>query len=240
MKFKKITTVLIDLDGTLGYFTKGDLTEYLAKLYATKLAQEFNKPLNYVLGIIFKAVSEVKRNPPINRTIAYAMLEIIADGLNTTVNALNSVTDKFYAIEFDELKQFYKPVDGAKDIINYFFSKRFKVAIATEPLVKRVGVVKRLAWIGLDSYPYCFIANAEECRAPKPHKTYFLDILEKCDSKPEESVMIGDKLENDIFPARELGMMTIYINKMAETEDVANISVNSLTELLKIIEIIIK
>jgi HAD superfamily hydrolase (TIGR01509 family) len=43
----------------------------------------------------------------------------------------------------------------------------------------------------------------------KPDPRFFLHILANLDARPEEAIMIGDRLDNDIIPARGLGMKTI-------------------------------
>ena len=37
--------------------------------------------------------------------------------------------------------------------------------------------------------------------------------LSKINSKPQECIMIGDRLDNDIIPASNLGMKTIWIRQ---------------------------
>ncbi len=45
----------------------------------------------------------------------------------------------------------------------------------------------------------------------KPHPDFFRRILEVMDSGPEETAMVGDKLEYDTSPANNLGMTTILV-----------------------------
>ncbi|MBR4040277.1 MAG: HAD-IA family hydrolase, partial [Clostridia bacterium] len=53
------------------------------------------------------------------------------------------------------------------------------------------------------------VASAEEGVA-KPDKRIFEIALERADCKRSEAAMIGDRLDNDIVPANELGMYTIW------------------------------
>ena len=45
----------------------------------------------------------------------------------------------------------------------------------------------------------------------KPDKEFFLRALRTLDTPPENVVMIGDTYRNDIRPAIELGMRTIWV-----------------------------
>jgi HAD superfamily hydrolase (TIGR01549 family) len=45
----------------------------------------------------------------------------------------------------------------------------------------------------------------------KPDTRYFEAVLRKCNCKAEESVMVGDRIDKDIIPAKLVGMKTIRI-----------------------------
>lgn len=53
------------------------------------------------------------------------------------------------------------------------------------------------------------IAISEELKMQKPDSRIFLWALEKTKTPPQEAVMIGDRLDYDILPAKKLGMQTI-------------------------------
>lgn len=56
------------------------------------------------------------------------------------------------------------------------------------------------------------VASAEEGVA-KPDKKIFEIALERSGCKPENAVMIGDRIDNDIVPAKIIGMKTIWIRQ---------------------------
>jgi len=56
------------------------------------------------------------------------------------------------------------------------------------------------------------IASAEEGVA-KPDKEIFLRALSRAECPPENAFMIGDRLDNDIEPAKKLGMKTIWVKQ---------------------------
>ncbi len=45
----------------------------------------------------------------------------------------------------------------------------------------------------------------------KPDSRFFLEICDRIDTPPENCCMIGDRLDNDIYPANVLGMRTIWV-----------------------------
>ena len=45
----------------------------------------------------------------------------------------------------------------------------------------------------------------------KPDQRFFETILGNADTKASEAVMIGDRIDNDIIPAKRIGMKTVWI-----------------------------
>jgi len=236
-----IKLVMFDLDGTLGIFNhKERLDVYLLKSYSKKLSEAFSKEPAYVAKVLLDVVADIKKNPPMKLTVADAMLNRISRALGVKRGELEIVTNEFYNNEFDELKKFYKPASGARKVVSEIFGMGLKVAIATDPIVRRIGVMKRLMWANVHDFPYCFISSADDNRAAKPHPYFYLEVLRKCNTDTSEAVMIGDRMDNDIIPARKVGIKTIYI-KRVKNESIANADyvINALEEVLKIINDVI-
>ena len=47
----------------------------------------------------------------------------------------------------------------------------------------------------------------------KPDGSFFLTILDKAGFSPSQAIMIGDRLDNDIIPAKRLGIRTIWFRQ---------------------------
>lgn len=56
------------------------------------------------------------------------------------------------------------------------------------------------------------VCISEAVKLCKPHPGIFELAMEKSGCSPGECVMIGDRLDNDIVPARKLGWRTIWLN----------------------------
>jgi HAD superfamily hydrolase (TIGR01549 family) len=114
-------------------------------------------------------------------------------------------------------------------------SRNYEIGIiANQPL----GTSERLENLGVRKYIDLVIASAEE-GVSKPDRRIFEIALERSGCKPENAVMIGDRIDNDIVPAKQLGMKTIWIKQgfgslwtvMDESEK-ADIEVNNLSDIL--------
>ena len=102
------------------------------------------------------------------------------------------------------------------------------------------GAEKRLEGMGIRRYFDLIVTSAEEGVA-KPDPGIFRIALNRAGCAPEQTVMIGDRIDNDIVPAKQMGMKTVrikqgvgkYWNIQGECET-PDYEVNSLSELLSI------
>ncbi|MCX0275411.1 HAD family hydrolase [Nocardia zapadnayensis] len=82
----------------------------------------------------------------------------------------------------------------------------------------RVGVVgnqtKRAGGLlrGLD-LPADFIATSDDWGVQKPDTAFFDKVIDVVAYPPEEIVYVGDRIDNDIKPAKEVGMRTAFIRR---------------------------
>jgi HAD superfamily hydrolase (TIGR01549 family) len=77
---------------------------------------------------------------------------------------------------------------------------------------QNAGTVERLKRYGLLEYFSLVCSSAEEGLI-KPDPRFFELALERAKCDPQHAVMIGDRLDNDIIPAKRLGMQTIWIKQ---------------------------
>ena len=103
---------------------------------------------------------------------------------------------------------------------------------------QRPGTAERLEKLGIAEHIDLVIASAEEGVA-KPDHRIFLLALERAGCRPEDAAMVGDRLDNDIRPAKALGIHTVWMKRgygalwTAKSDpDIPELTVSSLTELL--------
>ena len=102
-----------------------------------------------------------------------------------------------------------------------------------------LGTCERLENFGIKKYIDLVIASAEE-GVSKPDRRIFEIALERSRCKPENAVMVGDRIDNDIVPAKQLGMKTIWVKQgfgslwnITDESEKADIEVNNLSDILK-------
>lgn len=97
----------------------------------------------------------------------------------------------------------------AEEILRYLHDKGYLIgAVANQGL----GTEKRLEKYGIRRYFSSITASAEEGVA-KPDPEIYRRAFKNAGCSAENSVMIGDRLDNDIAPAKALGMKTIWIKQ---------------------------
>lgn len=116
-------------------------------------------------------------------------------------------------------------------------SKSYKIGVlANQPL----NTIERLKRDGL--YELCDLCLLSECENLfKPDPKFFLRAIYCANCEPNEIVMIGDRLDNDVYPAKKVGMRTIRIKQGLSSiqhsslpEYTADYEINCITELLDI------
>jgi len=88
-------------------------------------------------------------------------------------------------------------------------SKKYKIGIIAN---QSPGAAQRLQSYGLLQY-IDFVLGSAEAGVSKPDPRIFRLALEKAGCAPREAVMIGDRPDNDIYPAKQLGLRTIRIRQ---------------------------
>ena len=129
-------------------------------------------------------------------------------------------------------KELEKPYPFTESVLAEL-SKKYKLGIIAN---QSVGSEQRLADWGIGKYFDLVIASAEE-GVEKPDPRIFQIALERANCLPENAVMVGDRLDNDIIPARELGMKTVWVKqgfaKYQPESDVPDYTIKTLDDILK-------
>lgn len=96
---------------------------------------------------------------------------------------------------------------------------------------------QRLADWGIGKYFDLVIASADE-GVEKPNTEIFKIALERANCLPENAVMVGDRIDNDILPAKKLGIKTVWLKqgfaKYQPESDVPDYTIQTLETISKV------
>ena len=105
-------------------------------------------------------------------------------------------------------KELEKPYPDAERVLAAL-SRQYNIGVIAN---QSAGTKQRLESWGLLRYLSLVIASAESGLA-KPDLAIFELAMERAESIPSQTVMIGDRVDNDIEPAKSLGWKTIRVKQ---------------------------
>ena len=112
---------------------------------------------------------------------------------------------KFKALYRSEYEQLYPCIPK---LLEYLASK-YRIGIIAN---QKSGLSERLREFGIADY-ISLTVSSSDCGYSKPNLRIFNYALDRCGCDASETVMIGDRLDNDIFPAKSVGMKTIWVKQ---------------------------
>lgn len=93
-------------------------------------------------------------------------------------------------------------------------ASRYSLGILANQLRESVDA---LAALGLRRH-FRVLAVSELIGMKKPDPEIFAWALEQADAAPDEAVMVGDRIDNDIVPARQAGLWTVWFHAPLEAK----------------------
>ena len=85
-----------------------------------------------------------------------------------------------------------------------------RVALATNPIFPAVATESRIHWAGLEPEDFELYTTYENARYCKPNLSYYRDIAEQLGLAPEECLMVGNDVTEDMA-AQALGMQVFLL-----------------------------
>ena len=115
--------------------------------------------------------------------------------------------------------------------------REYKLAIISD--APRMNAWLRLVQLNLDDF-FDVVITAADVRKQKQYSTPFNAALKALRVRPEDAIMIGDRVERDIITAKNLGITTCYARygeekPLKKGSSGADYEIDDIRELLKII-----
>lgn len=232
----KITAILYDLDGTLLPMDQ----DVFIKAYFSRLAKKL-APLGYESESLIKNIwlgtgAMIKNNGKVPNEEAFWNQFVEFYGKDV-VNDI-PVFDDFYRNEFQEAKSSCGYNQLASKTINNVKSMGYRVILATNPIFPRIATESRIRWAGLSPDDFEYITTYENSSYCKPNPKYYLEILKGLQLKPEECLMVGNDVNEDMI-AGELGMKVFLLTDCLINKDNKDISLypnGGFNELMEFVE----
>ena len=227
--------ILFDLDGTMLPMDQDLFVKTYFKLLAVKLAPYGYDPKQLIDAIWGGTAAMVKNNGSCSNEDAFWTFFTGIFGKQALEHL--PVFEDFYANEFQGAQAVCSQIPQAAEAINLVKEKGFRVALATNPIFPAIATRSRIRWAGLTPEDFELYTTYENSRFCKPNPAYYQDILAQMDLRPEECLMVGNDVTEDMI-AQKLGMQVFLltdcmINK--NNEDISAYPHGGFPELLEYI-----
>jgi len=207
-----IKALLLDLDATL---IDNDIDTFL-KGYLKSLSSYMAPwvPPDRLIPQLLKSTSIMLANRDPVRTLERTFAEDFFPALGTAPDALLPHFDAFYRDEFPRLRGLTGKREAAARLVSSALNAGLLVAVATNPLFPRTAIDHRLEWAGVPSgpTPYSVVTSYETFHSAKPQLAYYTEILGHLGVHAADAAMIGDNVQDDLLPARALGMAAFHVS----------------------------
>ncbi|MDD5919872.1 MAG: HAD family hydrolase, partial [Oscillospiraceae bacterium] len=206
-----MNTVLFDLDGTLLPMDQ----EAFIRLYFGALTQKFAphgfEPEKLIQGL-WAGMKAMQQNNGVqtNEEVFWRAFTALTGEKAADHRA---DFDAFYQNEFSVAKKATACHPLAARCVRLLREKGYRVALATNPLFPQAATWARIEWAGLSPSDFALITTYENSRHCKPNPDYYRkDVLEKLRVMPEDCLMVGNDVKEDLF-AEARGMQVILLNE---------------------------
>lgn len=202
-------TFIFDLDGTLLPMPDQELflKSYFKGISKKAVAHDIDP--ERLINAIWAGTEAMVRNDG-TMTNEERFWKVFTDIMGEDARNLESVFDHFYRNEFEEAKISIYMNPKAAECIRLLKSKGYQVALATNPIFPRIATWTRISWAGLDPEDFALVTTYENSTYCKPNLKYYEEILKNIGRKPEECIMVGNDVREDMCASR-LGMDTYLL-----------------------------
>lgn len=200
-----LKAVLFDLDGTLLRINTGHfMNEYLKEVGAAVAPHVDPGP--FIVGLM-ASTSVMMANKDTSATNSEVFWEDFTRRMGDSIEIVKPVIEDFYANRFGSLSRVVQPGDWSRKAVLAALGRGLRIGVATQPVFPLSAVRQRMSWAGVDDLPWDFVASYEELHFCKPNPDYFREIAERLGLSPEECLMVGNDVEEDLAAA-STGMRT--------------------------------
>lgn len=216
-----IKAVLLDLDNTLLH----NPDEVFATAYLRLVDEYFQARWQFssLSKYLLQTIGAMAGQRDMQRTNIEVALEIISVATGHQRDEIDSEFANFYMNAYPQLRKCTEPLGKiTQQLVEKIQAQKYAMIIATNPIYPAEAVRQRLEWSGLsnDFEDYALVTHAENMHFVKPSPAYYAEIVARVGVEPDEAIMVGDNLKNDILPAQQVGLHTYHIRsgQIAKTQ----------------------
>ena len=231
-----IKHILFDLDGTLLPMDQDVFVEaYMRSLSAHMMPYGYD-PKTLVKSIWLGTGAMIRNDGSVSNEEAFWRC---FDGIfGADARKDESKFEEYYRSGFTSVQKSCGFLAEAKTTIEQLKNKGYRLILATNPIFPPIATNQRVVWAGLSTDDFEWITTYDNSHYCKPNLNYYREIFEKMNISPEECLMVGNDVGEDMI-AQKLGckvflMTECIINKA--NEDISDYPQGSFAQLMQFIE----
>lgn len=204
--------VLIDLDGTLLDFNKGERKAFIDTMLEINNYYPSDNEIKLFSKINEESFQEFNNNRLTRPEFHHLRFKRILEELE--INYDIDLANKIYV---EKLKYNAETFDDVINNLEYLY-KKYDLYVASNGITS--VQLKRMELASLDKY-FKGIYISENCGANKPDIKFFEYIFNDLnDFDKSKYIIIGDRLDSDILGGINAGIKTIYLNRDNKNSDI--------------------
>lgn len=226
--------IMTDLDCTL---LPMDQDLYIQK-YVHEIAKLFNErgfDGNAIAKATMKSSFMMAKNDG-SRSNKEVFEQAFASLMGEGAHELIEIFPEVYGDRYNVIKEVTSVNPYAKEIVELMKQKAEHIVVATQPMFPIEAVKKRLSWTNLSDDMFDFVTVYDNCSFCKPNPLYYKEIMERFDATPENSLMLGNDVSEDILPCEAIGVDTFLITDgliNTKNYDISNLRKGSYPDLIE-------
>ncbi len=192
---------LFDLDGTLLPMNMKKFVELYVASICKRFAPEIGiNPKLFANGIWRGAGAMAKNDGDcLNIEVFWRTMNDIC---GKDMRVYSDAFDDYYRNEFVVARSATGVNPYARKSVELIKQNGGKLIVATNPIFPKAATYRRIEWAGLNVNDFEYITTYDNSSSCKPNLNYFYDICSVCGITPEESLMVGNDVDEDMCASR--------------------------------------
>ena len=193
-----LKAVFIDLDNTMALYDELVFLERFLQLIYKWFDDRFS--FDELQNQIIMATLSLNGNNG-EKTIRDYFLENVVAGHKMGQDEFWKRSMDFYQNDFDKARPTVRTPIKLHEVLKQLKQMGLRLVVASNPIYPRIAIEKRLAWIDVDPNDFELITHMENMNFVKPDTAYYQQICNMLGVLPEQCLMVGNDLRNDMSAA---------------------------------------
>lgn len=204
-----IDTVFFDLDGTLLPMDQDKYVNTYLDLMAVKMEPQGYDPMQ-LIAAIWSGCWAIAENDG-TATNEEVFWQTFCGIFGADARKDEPLLLEFYATDFNLARAVCGFAPEAAEVIGLLKERGVDRVLATAPVFPAIATRQRIRWAGLKLEDFSLITTYENSHYAKPSPEYYREILQKLGKKPENCLMVGNDVAEDMVPAAAVGMQVFLL-----------------------------